>query len=103
MPIKQSLQRLTKYLAYFAAAVVIFLAVTIGLFRLMLPQLPGYQKEIKDWISTAIGVQIEFTDMNARWRLSGPELNFYNAERRHQSLGRRTPDSLYYDAVRLAA
>jgi putative transposase len=28
---------------------------------------------------------------------------FYNAERRHQSLGRRTPDSLYYDAVRLAA
>jgi len=29
--------------------------------------------------------------------------NFYNAERRHQSLGRRTPDSLYYDAVRLAA
>lgn len=29
--------------------------------------------------------------------------NFYNVERRHQSLGRRTPDSLYYDAVKLAA
>ena len=29
--------------------------------------------------------------------------NFYNAERRHQSLGRRTPDSLYYDAVGLPA
>ena len=29
--------------------------------------------------------------------------NFYNAERRHRSLGRRTPDSLYDDAVRLAA
>ena len=80
MPIKQSLQRLTKYLAYFVAVVVIFLAVTIGLFRLMLPQSPEYQKEIKDWVSTAIGVQIEFTDMNAHWRLSGPELNFYNAE-----------------------
>ena len=80
MPIKQSLQRLTKYLAYFVAAVVIFLAVTIGLFRLMLPQFPEYQKEIKNWVSTAIGMQIEFTDMNARWRLSGPELNFYNAE-----------------------
>ena len=80
MPIKQSLQRLTKYLAYFVAAVVIFLVVTIGLFRLMLPQLPEYQKEIKNWVSTASGVQIEFTDMTARWRLSGPGLNFYNAE-----------------------
>jgi putative transposase len=29
--------------------------------------------------------------------------NFYNAERRHQSRDRRTPDSLYYDAARLAA
>ena len=29
--------------------------------------------------------------------------NFYNAERRHQSLGRRTPDSLYYDDVGLTA
>ena len=56
---KQSLQRLTKYLAYFVAVVVIFLAVTIGLFRLMLPQSPEYQKEIKDWVSTAIGVQMK--------------------------------------------
>jgi putative transposase len=29
---------------------------------------------------------------------------FYNAERRHQSLDRRTPDSVYYQpAARLAA
>jgi uncharacterized protein (TIGR02099 family) len=80
MPIKQSLQKLTKYLAYFVAAIVVFLAVTIGLFRLMLPQFPEYQKEIKNWVSTAIGMRIEFTDMNARWRLNGPELNFYDAE-----------------------
>jgi putative transposase len=33
----------------------------------------------------------------------GAYFNFYNAERRHQSLDRRTPDSLYYDAARLAA
>jgi len=33
----------------------------------------------------------------------GVYFNFYNAERRHQSLDRRTPDSLYYDAARLAA
>ncbi len=77
---KQLLQRLAKYLAYFAAAVVILLAVAVGLFRLMLPRLPEYQEEIKNWASAAIGMQVEFTGMDARWRLSGPELNFYNAE-----------------------
>jgi len=80
MSMKRLLQRLTKFLAYFAAAVVIFLAIAVGLFRLMLPRLPQYQDEIKEWASTVIGMQVEFTGMNARWRLSGPELNFYNAE-----------------------
>ncbi len=77
---KQLLRRLAKYLSYFAAAVVILLAIAVGLFRLMLPRLPEYQEEIKGWASTAIGMQVEFSGMNARWRLSGPEVNFYNAE-----------------------
>ena len=34
----------------------------------------------------------------------GDYFAFYNTERRHQSLDRRTPDSVYYEsAVRLAA
>ncbi|EED31231.1 integrase, catalytic region [gamma proteobacterium NOR5-3] len=34
----------------------------------------------------------------------GRYFKFYNTERRHQSLDRRTPDSVYYEsAVRLAA
>ncbi|MFQ5981784.1 MAG: YhdP family protein [Woeseiaceae bacterium] len=77
---KSVLQRLAKYLAYFMAAVVIFLAVAVGLFRLMLPRLPEYQEEIKSWASDAIGMQVDFAGMNARWRLRGPEINFYNAE-----------------------
>lgn len=77
---KQLLKRLTKFLAYFAAAVVILLAIAVGLFRLMLPRLPEYQEEIKEWARAAIGMQVEFSGMNARWRLSGPEVNFYNAE-----------------------
>ncbi len=77
---KQLLKRLAKFLAYFAAAIVILLAIAVGLFRLMLPRLPEYQEEIKDWARAAIGMQVEFTGMNARWRLSGPEVNFYNAE-----------------------
>ncbi|MFQ6005768.1 MAG: YhdP family protein [Woeseia sp.] len=77
---KKLLQSLAKYLAYALAAVVILLAVAVGLFRLMLPRLPEYQEEIKAWASAAVGMQVDFTGMNARWRLSGPEINFYNAE-----------------------
>ena len=68
------------FVAYVAAGSVILLAIFVGLFRLFLPRLPEYQEDIKAWASTAIGMQVEFSGMNARWRLSGPELNFYAAE-----------------------
>lgn len=77
---KQLFRRLLKIAAYFSAAIVILLAVAVGLFRLFLPRLPEYQEEIKSWVNSAIGMQVEFSGMNARWRFSGPELNFYNAE-----------------------
>ena len=77
---KRILQRLFKYLAYLAAGVVILLAVAVGLFRLFLPRLPEYQDEIKAWASAAIGMQVNFSGMDARWGLSGPQLEFYDAE-----------------------
>jgi uncharacterized protein (TIGR02099 family) len=77
---KRFLQRLFKYLAYMAAAVVILLAIAVGLFRLFLPRLPEYQDEIKEWASAAIGMQVDFSGMDARWGLSGPQLEFYDAE-----------------------
>ena len=84
---KQLLKKLTKGLAYFAAAIVIVLAIAVGIFRLMLPRLPEYQEEIKAWASNAIGVNVEFTGMNARWRLSGPELSFFGAGLSHAATG----------------
>ena len=77
---KNFLRRLLKIAAYAAASLVILLAIAVGLFRLFLPRLPEYQEEIKGWASTAIGMQVEFTGMDARWGLSGPELKFYGAE-----------------------
>jgi len=77
---KNLLQRLFKILAYLAAGVVILLAIAVGLFRLLLPRLPEYQDEIKAWASAAIGMQVNFSGMNARWGLSGPQLDFYDAE-----------------------
>ena len=77
---KVFLQRLFKFVAYAAAGVVILLAIGVGLFRLFLPRLPEYQEDIKNLASTATGMHVEFSGMDARWGLSGPEFEFYNAE-----------------------
>ncbi len=77
---KSFLRRLLKIVAYAAAGVVIALAIAVGLFRLFLPRLPEYQEEIKGWASTALGMEVEFSGMDARWGLSGPELEFYDTE-----------------------
>ncbi len=77
---KNFFRRLIRYLAYSAAVVVILLAIAVGLFRLFLPRVPEYQDEIKSRVSAAIGMQVEFSGMDARWGLSGPELEFYDAE-----------------------
>ena len=77
---KSWLQKLFRIIAYTAAGLVILLAIVVGLFRLLLPKLPEYQEEIKQWTGEAIGAQVEFAGMNARWRFRGPELNFYDAE-----------------------
>ncbi len=77
---KRFLKSLIKALAYSAAGLVIALAIAVGLFRLFLPRLPEYQDQIKGWASDAIGMQVEFSRMNARWGLRGPELEFYDAE-----------------------
>lgn len=84
---KELLKKLLRSLAYFAAAIVIVLAIAVGIFRLMLPRLPEYQEEIKAWASSAIGMGVEFSGMNARWRLSGPELSFYGARLSHADTG----------------
>ena len=77
---KSLLQRLLKFFAYLAAFIVIVLAIAVGLFRVFLPRLPEYQEEIKTWASSAVGMQVEFSGMDARWGLSGPEIDFYDTE-----------------------
>ena len=86
---KRFLNSLIKFFAYAVAAVVILLAIGVGLFRLFLPRLPEYQDQIKDWASQAIGMQVEFSGMDARWGLRGPELQFYDAELLRTETGRR--------------
>ncbi len=68
------LAKLARWSAYSLAALVILLAILIGLFRLLLPQLPEYQAEIQARLSETAGLHIEFESLDARWRLRGPEL-----------------------------
>ena len=78
--IKVLLKRLLRFAIYTAASVVILLAIALGLFRLFLPRLPEYQEDIKLWASSAIGMDVQFSGMDARWGLRGPEVEFYDAE-----------------------
>jgi uncharacterized protein (TIGR02099 family) len=87
--VKRFLNSLIKFVAYTTAGVVILLAIAVGLFRLFLPRLPEYQEQIKTWASDAIGMQVEFSGMDARWGLRGPELEFYDAELLRKSTSTR--------------
>jgi uncharacterized protein (TIGR02099 family) len=86
---KSLFKRLLKIAGYAGAALVITLAIMLGLFRLFLPRLPEYQDEIKAWTSRAIGMQVEFAGMDARWGLLGPELTFYDAQLKSPATGHR--------------
>jgi len=77
---KQFFRKLLKLAAYSAAALVILLAILVGLFRLFLPRLSEYQDDIENWASNAIGMEVQFSRIDARWGLSGPEIEFYDTE-----------------------
>jgi len=74
------LKLIFKIITYLAGGLVILLAIAVGLFRLFLPRLPEYQDDIKEWASATIGMSVEFSGMDARWGLSGPQVEFYDAE-----------------------
>ena len=71
MSVLRSIWKLT---AGLFAAVVILLALAIGLFRLLLPLSPQYQDEIEAWASDFLKAPVEIDTLDARWRLGGPEL-----------------------------
>jgi uncharacterized protein (TIGR02099 family) len=72
-------KRLGKALLVIGAAVVILLAVGLGLFRLLLAQIPEYQDEIKAFVAAELGLTVEFATIDARLGLAGPELSLRDA------------------------
>ena len=72
-------RKIWKWFATAMAGVVILLAVLLGLFRLMLPQVPAYHAQIEAWASGVIGLPVSIGGIDARWGLDGPELRFSEA------------------------
>ncbi len=62
------------------AGLVILLALLVGLFRLLVTQLPEYREQIEVWASGAIGRPVHIGRIDARLRLGGPELVFADAQ-----------------------
>ena len=72
------LPRLIRGLIYFAATAVIVLALLVGLVRLLLPQVPEYQEEVRRVAEQATGFDVDFVRLSASWPLRGPELSLYD-------------------------
>ncbi|MEM7610800.1 MAG: YhdP family protein [Pseudomonadota bacterium] len=72
------LAKLGKILLYTVAALIVLLAVAVGVLRIAMPQLPEYRDEIIARIAEAIDGDVYFDRLDARWRLRGPEIVFHD-------------------------
>jgi len=70
------LRRSLGWLAGITAAVLIGLAVIVGLARLLLPLAPEYQDQIRRFVTEATGFDVRFRTLSASWPLTGPEVRF---------------------------
>ena len=73
---RKFLGRLVRWAVYLAAAGVMLLALLVGIARLLLPQVPEYQNEIRRWAGEATGFDVDFGYISASWPFAGPELKF---------------------------
>jgi len=73
------LRRLGKALFVTVGVVAILLAVALGVFRLLIAQIPDYQNELKAWVADELGLEVDFEMLDARLGLRGPELSLRSA------------------------
>ncbi len=61
------------------AGAALLAALAIGVFRLAIDLLPGYQQRIVDQVQVATGLRLRFDELDARIGLYGPEIYFKGA------------------------
>ncbi|MDP6674151.1 MAG: hypothetical protein QGH93_04780, partial [Gammaproteobacteria bacterium] len=81
------LRKILKWLIYTGAAGIMLLALLVGITRLLLPLVPEYQDDIRNWAAGAIGFDVQFENISASWPFAGPELQFINVTVLSQETG----------------
>jgi len=56
------------------AALILFLATGMGLFRLATQTVPGYRRRVERWVSRRVGFPMKIGSLSGRWHGFGPEL-----------------------------
>lgn len=54
-------------------------AASVGGFRLLVTSLPSYQTRLQAWVTESLGLNLEFSRIDARWSWRGPEITFHDA------------------------
>ncbi|MEM6640859.1 MAG: DUF3971 domain-containing protein [Pseudomonadota bacterium] len=70
------LRTLWRWSFFTFATVVVAAAVVVGLFRILVPMVPGFHERIETAAGEALGVPVTVESLDVRWRLHGPELVF---------------------------
>jgi len=56
------------------ATLVILLALALGALRVLLTHVPDYREQIQAWVNDTTHLDVRFRDLDARWRIFGPEI-----------------------------
>jgi uncharacterized protein (TIGR02099 family) len=73
------LRKAAKRLLWAGGIAGLVLALCVGGFRLLVTRLPSYQTELQAWVTDSLGLELQFSRLDAHWGLRGPELTFHDA------------------------
>ncbi len=61
------------------AVIVALIVLVIGGSQVLLRQLPAHKDEVKAWVASELGLELQFARLDAGWSWRGPELEFGDA------------------------
>jgi len=72
--------RLLRWAWGILGSIVVLLAIALGAVRLLLVQVPEYREQLRAWVNETTRLDFRFRDLDARWRVFGPEIYVTDAE-----------------------
>lgn len=68
-----SLKKVLRWLVGAVCVALLFVALLLGVLRVLMPIVPTFQAEIAEWTSDALGYPVEFARIEPSWGFTGPE------------------------------